>query len=965
MQRTPGCRDINRHAELARIFRTHASRGGGSCVSISRQRLDSMIQQRAGYGMTERVWTPQRLDRLMADASAGRALSEKEFVTLLLAELANVSDKLFPRAMDDLLSACISGGRASSTVRGATAHRTVRASTVVTTESRTSSVGLPLGQMNDPRWNRCRELSRVFKLLDLEHRSYIGVKEIKFLGESLGDTQKHFSAWSAEKADKLLRTLDPSGERKIHQGTFVAHFERVMTKDGDHNFSVSLEQLRACATEYKAQRLGAALEVTEGIPDSTFADVEVSSDSSFSTSPSPTASIVHRSQELGKVFCLFDLDNSGAIDPEELMVLGILRKELGHKMRVWTEERNSKMIAEMDRNADGLIQQEEFVEFYLKGLSNQGDPAFMQTINEFHELVQCHYRVKREQQMASRTTAEGLDRERELRSIFRLFDLDKSGTVERSELMVLGKRRQELGQKARMWTEAKNQKMMNDMDTDADGLVSESEFVRYFMTILHGMADRLFMKTINEFKELVRCGKSQAAVVMDRSITTSTTFSSFVERPRELKKVFRAFDMDKSGKLESKQLLILGKRRQELGQKTEALRIWTEEKNLEMIRRMDKDNDGVVDTAEFVSYFLTGLADVTDRCFMKTMYEFMALITSYARKSKRTKAKTDVSGMANLGEILIDRGRELRKVFKAFDIDRSGQIEFQELLILGQRRQELGQQCTRLWTEEKIATLLNEMDLDSNGTISEQEFVKHFLRNLSGISDRSFMQTIYEFLDLVRGMKTRRSTPISEEHVTVAKSSIDRRAQLIKVFVALDMDGSGSIELDELLLLGKQRTVLEHTDRRTGALKSREWTRERNEEYANRMDKDGDRKVQQEEFVQHFLGALEPHNDNQFMQTIADFLALVKNQGVARKEKDATTTSHVSEDARVETTESTSRFTVIQRSLRLFAARGMGEVVPVWKTGGLNNPVAAHEGPATTQKNTTRAKTATMRRTRS
>jgi len=69
-------------------------------------------------------------------------------------------------------------------------------------------------------------------------------------------------------------------------------------------------------------------------------------------------------------------------------------------------------------------------------------------------------------------------RSKELRKIFRLFDLDSSGVVEASELLILGQRRQALGQKARVWDEAKNTELVRKMDTDGDGVVEEKEFVK-------------------------------------------------------------------------------------------------------------------------------------------------------------------------------------------------------------------------------------------------------------------------------------------------------------------------------------------------------------------------------------------------------------------------------------------------------------------------------------------------------
>jgi hypothetical protein len=53
-----------------------------------------------------------------ACGNSGKGLSEKEFVTFFLAELDDVSDKQFTRAMDDLLGGCCASGEAPRQLHG-------------------------------------------------------------------------------------------------------------------------------------------------------------------------------------------------------------------------------------------------------------------------------------------------------------------------------------------------------------------------------------------------------------------------------------------------------------------------------------------------------------------------------------------------------------------------------------------------------------------------------------------------------------------------------------------------------------------------------------------------------------------------------------------------------------------------------------------------------------------------------
>ena len=77
---------------------------------------------------------------------------------------------------------------------------------------------------------------------------------------------------------------------------------------------------------------------------------------------------VDRAKELGLVFRAFDLDGSGFIEPEELLVLGKRRRELGQKQGYWTAQMNSKLVHAMDRNHDGKVEEREFVEHFVEAL---------------------------------------------------------------------------------------------------------------------------------------------------------------------------------------------------------------------------------------------------------------------------------------------------------------------------------------------------------------------------------------------------------------------------------------------------------------------------------------------------------------------------------------------------------------------------------------------------------------------
>ena len=93
-------------------------------------------------------------------------------------------------------------------------------------------------------------------------------------------------------------------------------------------------------------------------------------------------------------------------------------------------------------------------------------------------------------------------------------------------------------------------------------------------------------------------------------------------------------------------------------------------------------------------------------------------------------------------------------VYAQFDLDGSGNIESSELLALGQARRKLGQK-TSAWTEEKNAKLVQKMDSDGDGQVSEREFATYFDSSLP--SDRgAFDEIVFQFLEVARECRARK-----------------------------------------------------------------------------------------------------------------------------------------------------------------------------------------------------------------
>jgi tellurite resistance protein len=243
--------------------------------------------------------------------------------------------------------------------------------------------------------------------------------------------------------------------------------------------------------------------------------------------------------------------------------------------------------------------------------------------------------------------------------VYQEFDLDGGGDVGDDELLVLGQTRRKLGQKEGSWTKGMNDTLMNKIGKDRNGNLPANNFVKYFDGSLAGVRAE-FDKTIEQFMECARaCRKTKIAKreadkqakdtrarpSAARSVAPAAASASPHKAPSEprsasrpangsarngpssavsspsrvaspkldratsrrhaaLRGVFRKFDLDRGGYVEAQELMVLGKARRTLGQKSGE---WNEEKNTKLIKRMDTNGDGQISENEFIEFFSNAL----------------------------------------------------------------------------------------------------------------------------------------------------------------------------------------------------------------------------------------------------------------------------------------------------------------------------------------------------------------------
>jgi len=404
----------------------------------------------------------------------------------------------------------------------------------------------------------------------------------------------------------------------------------------------------------------------------------------------------------------------------------------------------------------------------------------------------------------------------------------------------------------------------------------------------------------------------------DASPAAASSGGGSDHREQALRAVFAAFDEDGSGEVEASELLALGKARRSTGQKSGS---WTEEQNARLIKRMDTNGDGGIDVEEFTKFFSSSLPRDPET-FNGIMQQFMEVAkaiksgkkeaprpasastmdratarpTSASRKDRdadsrrhqeaqekeaqvkaaardaaeaRYKAREDAmrekqQGKQGMGDA--ERAKALKPVFVQFDLDNDGLVEKWELLLLGKARRTLGQKHGQ-WTEETNKRCVDRMDTDHDGNVDVNEFVLHFSKQLS--QDREeFLATVDDFMAVARECRaknqsqTKPSSPKSPVSASKDERKVLRTFMLDEVFNDFDIFGGGTVDAEELMILGQAR-------RSTGQ-KSGTWTEEQNARLIKRMDTDGNGAIDKEEFATFFSESL-PYDMEAFAEVIEQF----------------------------------------------------------------------------------------------
>lgn len=184
--------------------------------------------------------------------------------------------------------------------------------------------------------------------------------------------------------------------------------------------------------------------------------------------------------------------------------------------------------------------------------------------------------------------------------MFAAFDFDGNKVLDRSELLRLGSARPVT--KSMVWTSARNEKLLTDMDEDGDGKISNEEFVRFMDEDLPRFRPE-FDAIIQEFLRIAAVARAEYLAALAAAAKPTMTDSQL----RKVKGLFISMDRDKSGELELPEVVIV-----------------REEDKADMIKYLDRDGDAKISMQEWIEWHVYVFENLPPR--YQSYDEFLALL---------------------------------------------------------------------------------------------------------------------------------------------------------------------------------------------------------------------------------------------------------------------------------------------------------------------------------------------------
>ena len=302
-----------------------------------------------------------------------------------------------------------------------------------------------------------------------------------------------------------------------------------------------------------------------------------------------------RKGALAKVFRNFDLDSSGSIEPDELKILGQMRKYLGQKKRHWDEAKNKKLLKSVDKDKNGNIEMDEFVAHFIKALDHLDQHEFMQTMSDF---TACAVEAAKRDQASPPSPEADL--------AFKALDKNGDGVISKEEFYKAFGSMIQLSPTAHQKVEAYGRPAAPAVTTQEEkAQVAKRRPVPPKPNTADKREERA-EKHRNKRKEKFH----KLEPVLEKHHEKA--------RRLEMSRVFRKFGVDSTDSLEVDGLEVLGET-QVLGQHP---RHWDATKNKKATDTLEPDVDGYVQVEEVVERYYPALRTLGMEAFMETMADF-------------------------------------------------------------------------------------------------------------------------------------------------------------------------------------------------------------------------------------------------------------------------------------------------------------------------------------------------------
>jgi Ca2+-binding EF-hand superfamily protein len=193
-------------------------------------------------------------------------------------------------------------------------------------------------------------------------------------------------------------------------------------------------------------------------------------------------------EEIAKCFKLFDHDATGTITLKNLLHA---RSVLG--MNDVSDAQLENMLKQADRSGKGAISLADFVRLMRKrgkGLVGVDDEPDEDDVTDA---------------MAESMFPDPLSKARraKLMSVFHLFDMDGSDTIDVNEFLTIGK----AVHAKSGWDEVQNLQAMRRVDISGNGTIEPQEFLQFFRERLSGCNDRDFERGISFMTDVARAAR--------------------------------------------------------------------------------------------------------------------------------------------------------------------------------------------------------------------------------------------------------------------------------------------------------------------------------------------------------------------------------------------------------------------------------------------------------------------------